>query len=139
MPEFQRSIRLLGRRPTTQQFIDTIIKKYGTHLLISATLGGRSAPCHDFGSGKGGRAGCPGIQAELTLYHGLSFQCGYSHTRQIVSALAVISEQLILLSGAVSLDILLTSVEAGFASELAQFVVGNASFGYCISSFGNVV
>ncbi|RLW00528.1 hypothetical protein DV515_00008889 [Chloebia gouldiae] len=39
MPEFQRSIRLLGRRPTTQQFIDTIIKKYGTHLLISATLG----------------------------------------------------------------------------------------------------
>ncbi|KAL2298000.1 hypothetical protein Nmel_016960 [Mimus melanotis] len=26
MPEFQRSIRLLGRRPTTQQFIDTIIK-----------------------------------------------------------------------------------------------------------------
>lgn len=41
MPEFQRSIRLLGRRPTTQQFIDTIIKKYGTHILISATLGGR--------------------------------------------------------------------------------------------------
>ncbi|XP_048678851.1 BMP/retinoic acid-inducible neural-specific protein 1 isoform X2 [Lepidochelys kempii] len=40
MPEFQRSIRLLGRRPTTQQFIDTIIKKYGTHILISATLGG---------------------------------------------------------------------------------------------------
>ncbi|KAH0615549.1 hypothetical protein JD844_004966 [Phrynosoma platyrhinos] len=39
MPEFQRSIRLLGRRPTTQQFIDTIIKKYGTHILISATLG----------------------------------------------------------------------------------------------------
>lgn len=44
MPEFQRSIRLLGRRPTTQQFIDTIIKKYGTHLLISATLGGRWQP-----------------------------------------------------------------------------------------------
>lgn len=42
MPEFQRSVRLLGRRPTTQQFIDTIIKKYGTHLLISATLGGKS-------------------------------------------------------------------------------------------------
>lgn len=44
MPEFQRSIRLLGRRPTTQQFIDTIIKKYGTHILISATLGGRWQP-----------------------------------------------------------------------------------------------
>lgn len=42
MPDFQRSVRLLGRRPTTQQFIDTIIKKYGTHLLISATLGGKS-------------------------------------------------------------------------------------------------
>lgn len=42
MPEFQRSVRLLGRRPTTQQFIETIIKKYGTHLLISATLGGET-------------------------------------------------------------------------------------------------
>lgn len=41
MPEFQRSVRLLGRRPTTQQFIDNIIKKYGTHILISATLGGK--------------------------------------------------------------------------------------------------
>ncbi|XP_043913973.1 BMP/retinoic acid-inducible neural-specific protein 1 [Protopterus annectens] len=43
MPEFQRSIRLLGRRPTTQQFIDTVIKKYGTHILVSATLGGEEA------------------------------------------------------------------------------------------------
>ncbi|XP_061150066.1 BMP/retinoic acid-inducible neural-specific protein 1 [Syngnathus typhle] len=43
MPEFQRSVRLLGRRPTTQQFIHTIIKKYGTHILISATLGGEEA------------------------------------------------------------------------------------------------
>ncbi|KAL4609429.1 BMP/retinoic acid-inducible neural-specific protein 1 [Arapaima gigas] len=43
MPEFQRSMRLLGRRPSTQQFIDTIIKKYGTHILISATLGGEEA------------------------------------------------------------------------------------------------
>ena len=41
MPEFQKSVRLLGRRPSTQQFIETIIKKYGTHILISATLGGR--------------------------------------------------------------------------------------------------
>ncbi|KAJ8397133.1 hypothetical protein AAFF_G00009870 [Aldrovandia affinis] len=43
MPEFQRSVRLLGRRPSTQQFIDTIIKKYGTHILISGTLGGEEA------------------------------------------------------------------------------------------------
>lgn len=42
MPEFQRSMRMLGRRPSTQQFIDTIIKKYGTHILISATLGGNN-------------------------------------------------------------------------------------------------
>ncbi|TRY60796.1 hypothetical protein DNTS_033329, partial [Danionella cerebrum] len=43
MPDFQRSLRLLGRRPSTQHFIDTIIKKYGTHILISATLGGEEA------------------------------------------------------------------------------------------------
>lgn len=48
MPEFQRSVRLLGRRPTTQQFIDTIIRKYGTHILISATLGGKRAPLLSF-------------------------------------------------------------------------------------------
>lgn len=48
MPEFQRSVRLLGRRPTTQQFIDTIIKKYGTHILISATLGGESGSLVSF-------------------------------------------------------------------------------------------
>ncbi|TSL28259.1 BMP/retinoic acid-inducible neural-specific protein 1 [Bagarius yarrelli] len=33
MPEFQRSMRLLGRRPSTQHFIDTIIKKYGEEAL----------------------------------------------------------------------------------------------------------
>ncbi|XP_043575860.1 BMP/retinoic acid-inducible neural-specific protein 1 [Chiloscyllium plagiosum] len=43
MPEFQRSIRLLGRRPSTQQVIDTIIRKYGTHVLSSAVLGGEEA------------------------------------------------------------------------------------------------
>ncbi|XP_051974522.1 BMP/retinoic acid-inducible neural-specific protein 1-like [Xyrauchen texanus] len=43
MPEFQRSMRMLGRRPSTQQFIETVIKKYGTHILISATLGGEEA------------------------------------------------------------------------------------------------
>lgn len=48
MPEFQRSVRLLGRRPTTQQFIETIIKKYGTHILISATLGGKRRPAKSF-------------------------------------------------------------------------------------------
>lgn len=71
MPEFQRSIRLLGRRPTTQQFIDTIIKKYGTHLLISATLGGRLAaagpePCAP-GPESEGRVGSSRIKAGLTF------------------------------------------------------------------------
>lgn len=40
-PEFIRNIRLLGRRPTTQMITDNLIRKYGTHFLLSATLGGR--------------------------------------------------------------------------------------------------
>lgn len=40
-PEFTRNIRLLGRRPNLQQVIETLIKKYGTHFLLSATLGGK--------------------------------------------------------------------------------------------------
>lgn len=39
-PEFIHNIRLLGRRPTLQKITDNIIKKYGTHFLLSATLGG---------------------------------------------------------------------------------------------------
>ncbi|GCB66165.1 hypothetical protein scyTo_0000557 [Scyliorhinus torazame] len=38
-PEFIRNIRLLGRRPSPQQIIDNLIKKYGTHFLLSGTLG----------------------------------------------------------------------------------------------------
>lgn len=41
-PEFIRNIRLLGRRPTAQLITDNLIKKYGTHFLLSATLGGRN-------------------------------------------------------------------------------------------------
>lgn len=40
-PEFVRNIRLLGRRPTTQMITDNLIRKYGTHFLLSATLGGK--------------------------------------------------------------------------------------------------
>lgn len=40
-PEFFRNIRLLGRRPSLQQITENLIKKYGTHFLLSATLGGR--------------------------------------------------------------------------------------------------
>lgn len=39
-PEFIHNIRQLGRRPTLQKITDNIIKKYGTHFLLSATLGG---------------------------------------------------------------------------------------------------
>lgn len=39
-PEFMQTIRLLGRRPTLQTITESVIKKYGTHVLLSATLGG---------------------------------------------------------------------------------------------------
>ncbi|XP_061095853.1 BMP/retinoic acid-inducible neural-specific protein 3-like [Conger conger] len=42
-PEFIRNIQLLGRRPTTQLITENLIKKYGTHFLLSATLGGEEA------------------------------------------------------------------------------------------------
>ncbi|NXU51033.1 BRNP2 protein, partial [Turnix velox] len=42
-PEFIRNIRLLGRRPSSQQITDSLIKKYGTHFLLSATLGGEES------------------------------------------------------------------------------------------------
>ncbi|XP_028833950.1 BMP/retinoic acid-inducible neural-specific protein 2 [Denticeps clupeoides] len=42
-PEFLRNLRLLGRRPTLQQIHENLIKKYGTHFLISATLGGEES------------------------------------------------------------------------------------------------
>lgn len=40
-PEFIRNTRLLGRRPSTQMITENLIKKYGTHFLLSATLGGK--------------------------------------------------------------------------------------------------
>ncbi|XP_060787190.1 BMP/retinoic acid-inducible neural-specific protein 2 [Neoarius graeffei] len=42
-PEFLRNLRLLGRRPTLQQIHENLIKKYGTHFLVSATLGGEES------------------------------------------------------------------------------------------------
>ncbi|XP_062353476.1 BMP/retinoic acid-inducible neural-specific protein 2 [Cinclus cinclus] len=42
-PEFIRNIRLLGRRPSRQQITDSLIKKYGTHFLLAATLGGEES------------------------------------------------------------------------------------------------
>ncbi|KAM4552640.1 BMP/retinoic acid-inducible neural-specific protein 2 isoform 1-T2 [Odontesthes bonariensis] len=42
-PEFLRNLRLLGRRPTLQQINENLIKKYGTHFLESATLGGEES------------------------------------------------------------------------------------------------
>ncbi|XP_043989117.1 BMP/retinoic acid-inducible neural-specific protein 3-like isoform X2 [Gambusia affinis] len=37
------TIRQLGRRPTLQMITESLIKKYGTHLLLSATLGGEES------------------------------------------------------------------------------------------------
>ncbi|KAM7379001.1 hypothetical protein PAMP_004581 [Pampus punctatissimus] len=42
-PDFMHTIRQLGRRPTLQTITDSLIKKYGTHLLLSATLGGEES------------------------------------------------------------------------------------------------
>ncbi|TNN81551.1 BMP/retinoic acid-inducible neural-specific protein 3 [Liparis tanakae] len=42
-PDFTHTIRLLGRRPTLQTITQSLIKKYGTHLLHSATLGGEES------------------------------------------------------------------------------------------------
>lgn len=39
-PDFMHTVRQLGRRPTLRRITEKIIKKYGTHLLLSATLGG---------------------------------------------------------------------------------------------------
>ncbi|XP_028832683.1 BMP/retinoic acid-inducible neural-specific protein 3 [Denticeps clupeoides] len=42
-PDFIHNIRLLGRRPSLQMITENIIKKYGTHFLLSATLGGEES------------------------------------------------------------------------------------------------
>ncbi|MBN3287957.1 BRNP3 protein, partial [Polyodon spathula] len=42
-PEFITSLRVLGRRPSLQKITENIIKKYGTHLLLAATLGGEES------------------------------------------------------------------------------------------------
>lgn len=88
---------------------------------------------------RGGRDAL-GSKLNCHLCHGPSLQGGYRHISQVVSVLVVILEQLILLSGAISLDSLLTSVEAWLHLGISSFCCWElASFGYCISSFGNVV
>ncbi|XP_055008039.1 BMP/retinoic acid-inducible neural-specific protein 3 isoform X1 [Boleophthalmus pectinirostris] len=42
-PEFMHVVRQLGRRPSLQTITESLIKKYGTHVLISATLGGEES------------------------------------------------------------------------------------------------
>ncbi|XP_069593896.1 BMP/retinoic acid-inducible neural-specific protein 2 [Ranitomeya imitator] len=42
-PEFVRNIRQLGRRPSSAQITENLIKKYGTHILLSAVLGGEES------------------------------------------------------------------------------------------------
>ncbi|XP_061696246.1 BMP/retinoic acid-inducible neural-specific protein 3-like [Syngnathoides biaculeatus] len=42
-PEFVHTVRQLGRRPTLPAITESLIKKYGTHLLLSATLGGEES------------------------------------------------------------------------------------------------
>ncbi|XP_034744323.1 BMP/retinoic acid-inducible neural-specific protein 3-like [Etheostoma cragini] len=42
-PDFMHTIRQLGRRPTLETITESLIKKYGTHVLFSATLGGEES------------------------------------------------------------------------------------------------
>uniref|UniRef100_A0AAV2L128 MACPF domain-containing protein n=1 Tax=Knipowitschia caucasica TaxID=637954 RepID=A0AAV2L128_KNICA len=42
-PDFIQTIRQLGRRPSVAAITDNIIRKYGTHFLLSATLGGEES------------------------------------------------------------------------------------------------
>nr|XP_061787170.1 BMP/retinoic acid-inducible neural-specific protein 3-like [Nerophis lumbriciformis] len=42
-PDFMQTIRQLGRRPSLNTITETLIKKYGSHLLLSATLGGEES------------------------------------------------------------------------------------------------
>ncbi|XP_049602344.1 BMP/retinoic acid-inducible neural-specific protein 3 [Syngnathus scovelli] len=42
-PEFMNTVRQLGRRPTLHAITQSLIKKYGTHLLLAATLGGEES------------------------------------------------------------------------------------------------
>ncbi|XP_072294735.1 BMP/retinoic acid-inducible neural-specific protein 3-like [Eucyclogobius newberryi] len=42
-PDFVQTIRQLGRRPSVGAITDNIIRKYGTHFLLSATLGGEES------------------------------------------------------------------------------------------------
>ncbi|XP_077391216.1 BMP/retinoic acid-inducible neural-specific protein 3-like isoform X2 [Festucalex cinctus] len=42
-PDFRHTVRLLGRRPSLGAITDNIIRKYGTHFLLSATLGGEES------------------------------------------------------------------------------------------------
>ncbi|KAJ3594341.1 hypothetical protein NHX12_003648 [Muraenolepis orangiensis] len=42
-PEFAQTVRRLGRRPSLQAITESIIRKYGTHVLLSATLGGEES------------------------------------------------------------------------------------------------
>lgn len=46
-PEFVRTIRQLGRRPSAAQITENLIKKYGTHILLSAVLGGEFTAMSD--------------------------------------------------------------------------------------------
>ncbi|XP_075691665.1 BMP/retinoic acid-inducible neural-specific protein 1 isoform X2 [Rhinoderma darwinii] len=69
MPEFQRSLRLLGRRPSSQQIIETIIKKYGTHLVVSATLGGEEALTMYMDKNRLDRHAGNGNQSVESLHH----------------------------------------------------------------------
>ncbi|XP_026876854.2 BMP/retinoic acid-inducible neural-specific protein 3 isoform X1 [Electrophorus electricus] len=71
-PDFIHNIRQLGRRPSLQRITDSLIRKYGTHFLVSATLGGEESLTIFVDKGKlsggpPGRSAANGTASPLSL------------------------------------------------------------------------
>ncbi|XP_029560011.1 BMP/retinoic acid-inducible neural-specific protein 3 [Salmo trutta] len=75
-PDFMHTIRQLGRRPTLRRITEKIIKKYGTHLLLSATLGGEESLTIFVDKRKLSRDPEPGAGAEGSRHNGTGAMAG---------------------------------------------------------------
>uniref|UniRef100_A0A4W5PUL2 Bone morphogenetic protein/retinoic acid inducible neural-specific 3b n=1 Tax=Hucho hucho TaxID=62062 RepID=A0A4W5PUL2_9TELE len=75
-PDFMHMVRQLGRRPTLRRITESIIKKYGTHLLLSATLGGEESLTIFVDKRKLSRDPEPGLGAEGSRHNGTRAMAG---------------------------------------------------------------
>uniref|UniRef100_A0A8C4QGP8 BMP/retinoic acid inducible neural specific 2 n=1 Tax=Eptatretus burgeri TaxID=7764 RepID=A0A8C4QGP8_EPTBU len=62
-PEFVRALQELGRRPGQAQLLEGFIRKYGTHYVVTGTLGGEEALTVYVDGGRLGRRGENGSQS----------------------------------------------------------------------------